>query len=194
MTCPLCGRKHPLRRHGTYWRNVCDLLLAPVVIPILRYYCPACRHTVSFLPSFCIPRKQYSAGVISLCFQLIFACGVSIRQVSRASPVIKRVLAGVWLKQWHLSSPGIITVLRNHFNFEAQPAVICLGHSSFYITRESLEAFFVSSDFVSSDDLISCHGLCDVSGKIKCDDRACTGILKGLQERFSVLPFSVRLF
>jgi hypothetical protein len=164
------------------------------MIPILRYYCADCGHTVSFLPSFCIPRKQYSAGVISLCFQLIFACGVSIRQVSRAYPVIKRVLAGVWLKQWHFSSPGIITVLRNLFSFEAQPAVICSGHNSSYITSESLEAFFVSSDFVSGDDLISCHGLCDISGEVKCYNQACTGILKGLQEKFSVLPFSVRLF
>lgn len=180
--------------HGVYFRNVCDLLILPVLIPILRYYCPGCGHTVSFLPSFCVPRKQYSAGVISLCFQVIFACGVSLRQLGKAYPAINRVLVGVWLKQWSFSSPGIISILRNYFNFEAQSAIICSGHSSSYITRESLEAFFISCDFVLSDDLTSCHGLCDISGNIKCDDRACTGVIKGLQEKFSVLPLSVRLF
>jgi len=194
LECPACGRKHPLWGHGVYFRNVCDLLILPVLIPILRYYCPGCGHTVSFLPSFCVPRKQYSAGVISICFQLVFVCGVSIRQIGKAYPGINRVLVGVWLKQWSFSSPGIISVLRNYFKFEAQPAEICSGHNSSYITRNSLEAFFVSSDFVLSEDLISCHGQCDILNSVKCDNRACSVILKGLQEKFSVLPFFVRLF
>jgi len=194
LECKACGRKHSLRRHGVYLRNVCELFILPVMIPILRYYCPDCGHTVSFLPSFCVPRKQYSAGVISLCFQLVFACGVSLRQIGKAYPAVNRVLVGVWLKQWSFSSNGIISVLRNHFNFEAQPSVICSGHSSSYITRESLEAFFVSSNFVLNNDLITCHGQCDISGEIKCDDHACTGMIKGLQEKFFTLPFSMRLF
>ena len=176
-----------------YFRNVCDLLIFPVMIPILRYYCPGCGHTVSFLPSFCVPHKQYSAGVISLCLQLIFACGMSLRQLGKAYPKINRVLAGVWLKQWHFSSPGIIAVLRSQFGFNPEPADVCVEHTSSYITPESLEAFFISCDFVLSDDLISCHGLCGIPWNIKCDD-ACTGVIKGLQEKFSSLPFSVRLF
>jgi len=194
LACPVCGIKHPLWGHGEYWRNVCDLLSSPVMIPILRYYCSRCKHTVSFIPSFCVPHKQYSAGVISLCFQKIFACGVSLRQLGKSYPSINRVLAGVWLKQWHFSSGGIITVLRNHFGVKRESVDICTGHNSSYISSKSLEAFFVSSDFALSEDLTSCHGLCDVSGKIKCSNRACTGIIKVLQEKFSVLPFSVRLF
>jgi hypothetical protein len=194
LECSACCRKHPLHRHGTYSRNVYDLLLGFILIPILRYYCPRCGHTVSFLPSFCVPHKQYSAGVISLCFQLIFACGVSLRQLGKAYPVINRVLAGVWLKQWHFSSPGILAVLRSHFGFNPEAADICSGHHSKYIIPESLEAFFASSDFVLSNHITSCHGLCDTSEKIKCDDRACTVIFKGLQENFSTLDFSVRLF
>lgn len=173
---------------------MCDLLLGVVLVPILRYYCPDCGVTVSFLPSFCVPRKQYSAGVISLCFQLVFACGVSLRQLGKAYPAINRVLAGVWLKQWRFSSPGIIAVLRSHFGFNPEPADVCVGHRSGYITPESLEAFFISGDFVLNDDLISCHGLCDISGNVKCDNRACTGVIKGLQEKCSSLQFSVRLF
>ena len=192
--CPICGRKHPLRGHGVYFRNVFTLLILPDLIPILRYYCPGCGHTVSFLPSFCVPRKRYSAGVISICFQLIFACGVSLRQFSKAYPVINRVLAGVWLKQWSLSSPGIITALRNNFNMAMQPCVICSGHNSSYITSESLESFFVSSDFVLGSELVSCHGGCDISGTVRCDDRSCSVIIRLLQEKFTTLPFNVRLF
>ncbi len=194
LTCHECDRQHPLCVHGEYLRNVCDILIPPVLIPILRYYCPKCGHTVSFLPSFCVPRKQYSAGVISLCFQLVFACGVSLRQFGKAYPAINRVLAGLWIKQWHFSSPGIISVLRSHFGFTPEPSDVYSGHYSKYIIPESIEAFFISCDFVLSDDLSSCHGLCDISGNVKCDNRACTGMIKGLQEKFSSLPFSVRLF
>ena len=194
LECPVCDRKHSLWGHGVYWRNVCDLLILPVLIPILRYYCPGCGHTVSFLPSFCVPRKQYSAGVISLCFQLVFACGVSFRQVSKAYPAISRILAGIWVKQWSFSSIETIAILRNHFGFHPEPADICSGHNSNCITPESLEAFFVSCDFVLSDSLTYCHGQCDILNSVECDNRACAGILKGLQEKFSSLPFSVRLF
>lgn len=192
--CPGCGRKHPLRRHGTYSRYVCDLLSEPVLIKILRYYCPACGVTVNILPSFCIPRKQYSAGAVSCCLQLILACGVSLRAVNKAYPAVSRVLAGVWLKQWYFSSNGIISLLRNHFGFTATPAESCMGHSSRYITPGSLEAFFGSCDFTLGCEIISCHGKCGITGAVECEKRECSGILKSLQERFSVLSFPVRLF
>ena len=194
LSCPFCGRMHPLRKHGTYSRNICDLHLAPVMIAILRYYCPACGLTVSILPSFCLPRKQYSAGVISLCLQLVLSCEVSLRRISIAYPLVNRILAGVWLKQWSLSSPNIVSVLRDDFNFKARSISICVGHISRYITPTSLESFFVSCDFVLSNDLASCHGRCDISESVICSHRSCSIILKSLQERFSVLPFSVRLF
>lgn len=189
LECPICDRKRPLRGHGVYKRHVYDLLLGFVLIPILRYYCPGCGHTVSFLPSFCVPRKQYSAAVISLCFQLVFACGVSLRRFSRVYPGINRVLAGVWLRQWHFSSRGTISVLRNYFNMNPQSCAVCSGHKSSWITPDSLEAFFVSSDFVLGNELVSCNGRCDISCFRECKD-----ILKFLQEKFSVLPFPVRLF
>ena len=192
--CPLCGRKRPLRKHGTYPRNVCDLQFPPVLINILRYYCPGCGGTVSILPSFCLPRKQHSAGVVSLCLQLVLACGVSLRNVNRAYPGLSRVLAGVWLKQWSLSSNGIISVLRHQFGFAPQVADVCVGHNSSYITPVGLQAFFISCDLVCGDDIIFCHGRCGNPHTVKCDHRACAGILKGLQEEFSSLPFPVRLF
>ena len=192
--CPNCGRKHPLRKHGTYSRHVYCLFFAPVLINVLRYYCPSCGITVNVLPSFCLPRKRYSAGTVSLCLQLVLACGVSLRAANKAYPAVSRVLAGVWLKQWYLSSNGIISLLRNHFGFTTTSAELCTGHNSSYITPECLEAFFGSCDFALGYEIISCHGECGISGTVECEKRECSGILKTLQERFSVLSFPVRLF
>jgi len=192
LECPICGRTHPLRKHGTYSRYFCDLVVGILQISILRYYCPGCHGTVSFLPSFAIPRRQYGAGIISICLQLIFACGVSFKGVSRVYPRVSRVLAGSWVKSWHYNTTGIISVMRNYFSICPQPADVCSYHNGKYITAESLEAFFIISDFVVGDDIYSCHGDCN-SQVPSCSNRCCSGILKGIQERFSLLPLSVPL-
>ena len=93
-----------------------------------------------------------------------------------------------------MSGPGIISVLRNHFGASASPADVRVGHESAYITPSSIEAFLLGSDLALGDVLTSCHGRCDISDTVGCDERMCSGILKGLQEKFSDLPFSVRLF
>lgn len=191
--CPNCDKKHPLRKHGTYSRHVCGLFLAPVLIMVLRYYCPNCGKTVSVLPSFCIPHKRYSAGVVSCCLQLVLACTMSLKAVSKAYPV-SRVLAGVWLKQWSLSANNIISILYNNFDFNTTTAEVCTGHNSGYITPGSLEAFFGSSDFVLGHELVSCHGKCGIPGIVECEKRECSGIIQALQERFAGLPFPVQLF
>ena len=65
--CPLCPRPHPLRRHGHYHRWATfpgeDVSLR---IPILRLLCHATGRTVSLLPDFCLPRRQYGPAVLGL--------------------------------------------------------------------------------------------------------------------------------
>lgn len=192
MECPICKVKHPLRKHGTYNRRFCDLDVGVKYINILRYYCQGCSGTVSFLPSFAIPRRRFSSGIISICLQLIFACGVSLKGINRAYSCVSRAVAGIWIKRWYYNSHGIISVMRNYFGIQPQPAVVCLGHNSRYITPESLEAFFVVSDFIIGDELCDCHGICN-SKISSCDKRYCFDILKGIQERYSKLPLSVEL-
>jgi len=119
---------------------------------------------------------------------------MSLRAVNKAYPAISRVLVGAWLKQWYFSSNGIISLLRNHFDFVTTPAELCTGHNSRYITQKSLEAFFASSDFALGYEIVNCHGKCGISGAVECEKRECSGILKALQERFSTLSFPVRLF
>lgn len=60
---PCCRYEGRLRRHGFYDRNALTLM-ATYAIVIQRYYCPACKKTVSLLPSFLAPRFQYSLACI----------------------------------------------------------------------------------------------------------------------------------
>jgi len=192
LECPLCGRNRPLRKHGTYTRYLCILNSEVLRIKILRYYCPGCGGTVSYLPSFAVPHRQYSAGIISICFQLVFACGISLRSINRLYPAVSRVLIGTWLKSWNYSSNGIISAIRNSFGVLPHKADICFGHNSKYITATALEAFFISSDLVLGFELFTCAGKCSHKAS-SCGSYSCSGILKGLQEMFFKLPYSVRL-
>ena len=192
MKCPMCGRKHPLRKHGTYSRYFCDLAIDIQSIKILRYYCSGCTGTVSYLPSFVVPRKQFSARIISICLQLIFACGLSLKGVSRAYPNVSRVLVWSWIKKWYYSSKGIISVMRNYFGVQLHKADVCTYHNSRYISEESLEAFFIVSDFVIGDEICGCAGNCNAEAS-SCGRRYCSGILERIQKRFSTLAFFVEL-
>jgi hypothetical protein len=119
---------------------------------------------------------------------------MSLRAASKAYPAVSRVLVGIWVKQWSLSASGVIIVLRNNFGLSTTTADVCVGHNSRNITSKSLEAFFVSSDFVLGGEVVNCHGKCDIHDTVKCEERECGGILQALQERFSTLPFQFQLF
>ena len=188
--CPVCNAVHPLRKHGSYKRYICTVEGSELVISILRYYCPQCRHTVSYLPSFAVPRRQFSAALISICLQLVFACGSSFRGIERAYPSVSRILVGNWIKSWYYSSKGIISVMRSMYKSDVMLCDLCSGHKSLYITQESLESFYTVSDFVIGYELCNCNGKCDYK-VYSCRD--CSEILKKIQESFSSLPFKVQL-
>src|SRR3990172_9391321 len=50
--CPKCAAEHIIG-HGSYPRHVCDDDV--FAIRVKRFICTLCRHTISFLPSFCLP-------------------------------------------------------------------------------------------------------------------------------------------
>ena len=192
VRCPICGMERPLRKHGTYSRQFCDPFTGTQSIKILRYYCCSCDRTVSYLPSFALPRRRFSAKIVSICLQLIFACGVSLNGVSRAYPCVSRVLVGSWVKRWYYNSNGIISVMRNYFGIQVQKADVCSYHNSRYISEQSLEAFFIISDFVIGNEICDCSGDCNAEIS-SCIKRYCWGILEGIQKRFSSLPLCVEL-
>ena len=65
--CPFCPDHHRLRRQGSYerWANFPgeDVSLR---IPILRLLCHLTGRTVSLLPDFCLPRRQYGPAVLGI--------------------------------------------------------------------------------------------------------------------------------
>ena len=102
--CLLCNALKPICKHGTYRRWVLFLVTEAIFIPVLRYYCSECGKTVSFLPSFCIPHKQFSSTSISRCFFSIFNSDISINGIRQSFCNISRSLLTCWLRQWDLSN------------------------------------------------------------------------------------------
>lgn len=63
--CPQCESKQPLVCHGFYARTVEDLAQG-FVIQVRRYWCAACRRTVSLLPEFVLPYVRFTTATIAL--------------------------------------------------------------------------------------------------------------------------------
>jgi transposase-like protein len=63
--CPQCESKQPLVCHGFYARTVEDEAEG-FVIRVRRYFCAACRRTVSLLPEFVLPYLRFTIRTIGL--------------------------------------------------------------------------------------------------------------------------------
>jgi len=62
-SCPGCAAVGHLIGHGSYPRTVAAPTHA-IAIRVPRLLCTACRHTVSLLPSFCLPWRHYASGTV----------------------------------------------------------------------------------------------------------------------------------
>jgi hypothetical protein len=63
-SCVLCGARKPLRAHGYYWRTVSDENFDGR-IRVHRYFCLACRRTISLLPEFVMPYVRFAITFIA---------------------------------------------------------------------------------------------------------------------------------
>ncbi len=64
ICCPFCKSTHCFHRHGTYWRYVLGVRQEQQYVPVPRFLCRLCRHTISILPAFVISFFQYSVPMI----------------------------------------------------------------------------------------------------------------------------------
>ena len=98
--CPICGKVHPLRYHGSYTRSVYEHGPGWLNVKILRYLCTDCGHTVSMLPEFLTPYKRYSLREISRTFHMVFVRKSSLGEVCRSllSAVMSTILG--WISDW----------------------------------------------------------------------------------------------
>lgn len=62
-SCPCCKIPIPPEKNGFYQRNVRDGEFNGKIL-IRRYWCPYCRKTISFLPSFCLPYYQHTLKIV----------------------------------------------------------------------------------------------------------------------------------
>lgn len=60
--CPHCGATVTLHRHGKFTRWVFTVTEA-LQVPIYRFLCPCCRHTMSLLPSFIEAHHQAATDI-----------------------------------------------------------------------------------------------------------------------------------
>ena len=74
--CPHCEALDRLVGHGSYPRNAVDPLQA-IPIRVKRFFCAACRKTISVLPTFCLPWRHYQSATIQTVLDLRFVAGVS---------------------------------------------------------------------------------------------------------------------
>jgi len=79
--CPHCGADHSFVGHGFYPRKPLDAQQA-YLIWIKRWYCTACQHTLSLLPSFLLRFRHYLLEVIQAVVVARYEKAHSYRQVA----------------------------------------------------------------------------------------------------------------
>jgi hypothetical protein len=85
--CPLCGAVDTLIGHGFYLRQPIATPHQVYSVYIKRWYCKACHHTVSMLPSFLLRYRHYLLDVIQPVVVTRFEDNASWTKVSRRCAV-----------------------------------------------------------------------------------------------------------
>ena len=193
-----------MNRHGTYERGVFTDFCDMVWIAVLRYRCPVCGQTVSFLPSFCVPRKRYSSALISWTLYLILVCKESLRSWSSRYRDKKaygddlysanadlmsekvRIISGIWLKQWSFGATGVVSELRSNFKVKPRNIKVASGHYSKFITKVALRAFHACGELVLDRELVVCKCNFTLRTVRYCpSNTTCMSVLPSVLEIFS---------
>lgn len=193
-----------MNRHGTYKRGVFPDFCKEIFISVLRFRCPVCGQTLSFLPSFCVPRKRYSTAIISWTLYLVLVCEVSLRNwssryrddkkygtsryLANADPMSEkvRIISGVWLKQWSFGATGVVSELRSHFDVKPRNIKIGSGHHSKFITEVALRVFHACGELVLGKKLVACKCNLTLRTIDSCPGNIeCMSVLPGVLEIFS---------
>lgn len=85
-TCPCCQGKVRLHRHGGYRRWLITRLAEAMLLWIARFLCPACWHTISYLPDFAFSYRPLQPET----FQAYIENQVELPDVRRNSEGLRR--------------------------------------------------------------------------------------------------------
>lgn len=123
-TCPNCGQPDKLIGHGSYPRHPCDSEHT-FLIRVKRFLCNACRHTVSLLPSFCLPYRHYLAQTIEVVIVLrnqAVSSWNAIRQRFRPTDLPSLTTCREWVAAFAKASPLYLDhLLRQLANWQLAP-------------------------------------------------------------------------
>ena len=112
VVCPFPDCMGKLHKHGFYWRWVILLDGARKRFGVHRSRCARCGRTISFLPDFCVPYKQFGADVIHAALVAVLLRGLSVRAVAVWDSVhnaagFSRFCVGEWLQQFERNSRNL---------------------------------------------------------------------------------------
>ena len=114
-SCPFDGCDSRMYRNGSYPRSVIDYDGTPWDIGVFRFLCSDCRRTVSYLPDFCVPYKQFSVDVIGAVLGAVLLLNLAARAVAATDSIYNKASFSVycvhnWVRQfrrnghnlWHI--------------------------------------------------------------------------------------------
>jgi hypothetical protein len=111
--CPHCADPGHLVGHGSYPRTVSDST-GTIPIRVRRLRCAACRHTLSLLPSFCVPFRHYATATIQAVLSVRIEARVSWSMVRRRfapSDLPTRTTCREWVGAFHAASARYLPAL-----------------------------------------------------------------------------------
>jgi transposase-like protein len=123
--CPDCDRKP--YKHGRYYRTVTTRNKIHV-IPIYRWYCPACGKTFSLLPDFLKPYYVYSGWILQKAWVLRYLKGKSYSNIQ--CMVSTDIVGGVsyktvkrWDQSWTKNKDNLFRLLYSNL-IEFDPTTV----------------------------------------------------------------------
>ena len=106
--CPQCHAKRPLKAHGFYTRTIIDTAFEGL-IRIRRYFCAACRRTVSLLPEFALPYLRSSIAVIAVFLVMRLLLNQSLHDSLPPSTPYQR--GQFWLRRFRAQAESLCAAL-----------------------------------------------------------------------------------
>ncbi|MDO8691245.1 MAG: DUF6431 domain-containing protein [Dehalococcoidia bacterium] len=122
--CPQCDASDHLIGHGSYPRTVSDHNEA-LLIRVKRLLCTICRHTISILPSFCLPYRHYCGAIVQRVLDLRYqksASWATIRRQFEPSDLPVLSTCRVWVSVFARSAErALATMLEQLAVWQWQP-------------------------------------------------------------------------
>lgn len=111
-SCPLYGCDGYMQGNGCYPRSVIDCRGCCVLLWVFRFRCVTCGRTVSFLPDFCVPYKQFSVEVVGAALWAVLVLNLATQAVAAADSVynkasFSRYCVYNWVRQFCCNSHNL---------------------------------------------------------------------------------------